>query len=257
GFYRKALKGFSKLYLQDEGSRQLLGEIGIRNTSVAGDTRFDRVTDIMCGVRPVAVLDRFCGDADEHMADRECRRRRLIFMAGSSWPADEAVYGEWLRKAKNVRGVIAPHEFDRDRLEKMLEYFSGEAVLLSELEKKPELSESRRILIIDCFGLLASAYSYADIAYVGGGFGAGLHNINEAAVYGVPVIYGPNNRKFIEAQEMKETGGGIEVTDKGSFETVIADLIGNPLRRIELGNEAGAYIQSKIGATEKIYRDIF
>ncbi|MDE6558388.1 MAG: 3-deoxy-D-manno-octulosonic acid transferase, partial [Muribaculaceae bacterium] len=114
-----------------------------------------------------------------------------------------------------------------------------------------------KVLIIDCFGLLSSAYTYADIAYVGGGFGAGLHNINEAAVYGVPVIYGPNNAKFIEAQEMKTLGGGIEVTDKESFGNAIDLLTRDAGHRLEKGEKSAAYIRGKLGATDKIYAELF
>ncbi|MDE6558800.1 MAG: 3-deoxy-D-manno-octulosonic acid transferase, partial [Muribaculaceae bacterium] len=135
GYYRKALRCFTKLYLQDEGSRRLLEGIGIRNCAVTGDTRFDRVSDIMRGVRPLPLLDRFCATAEERRADRECSHRALIFMAGSSWPADEAVYGEWLRESEGVKGVIAPHEFDEERLRKMIEFFGNKAVLLSDATK--------------------------------------------------------------------------------------------------------------------------
>lgn len=256
GWYRKALEAFTHLYVQDEGSRQLLSGIGVENVTVAGDTRFDRVTDIMRGVKPHPILDRFCGSAEERAKDKGCEERDLIFMVGSSWPEDEAVYADWLREASAVKGVIAPHEFDAERLRKLLALFDGSAVLMSDVEKNPALLADKRILIIDCFGLLSSAYSYADIAYVGGGFGAGLHNINEAAVYGIPVIFGPNNSKFIEAREMKDRGGGIEVRGKEEFGTEIDRLVRDDAFRLEKGARSGRYIRSKIGATEKILKDL-
>ena len=153
--------------------------------------------------------------------------------------------------------MIAPHEFDEERLRKMIEFFGNKAVLLSDATKNPSLLNDAKVLIIDCFGLLSSAYTYADIAYVGGGFGAGLHNINEAAVYGVPVIYGPNNAKFIEAQEMKTLGGGIEVTDKESFGNAIDLLTRDAGHRLEKGEKSAAYIRGKLGATDKIYTELF
>lgn len=255
GFYRKALNAFTRIYLQDEGSRNLLKSIGLENTVVAGDTRFDRVTDIMRGVKPHPVLDKFCGSP----AGRESGHLPLIFMVGSSWPQDEEIYGNWLKNqsTKEVKGVIAPHEFDARRLQSLIDFYGGEAVLLSEAQKNLDAIEGKKVLILDCFGLLASAYSYCDIAYIGGGFGAGLHNINEAAVYGVPVVYGPNNAKFIEAAEMKTRGGGIEVTDRYSFERNMDTLIAEPTRRSELGARSEAYIKSKLGATEMIFNDLF
>ena len=129
-------------------------------------------------------------------------------------------------------------------------------MLLSEAKENPKLVNDAQVLIIDCFGLLSSAYAYCDVAYVGGGFGAGLHNINEAAVYDVPVIYGPNNSKFIEAREMEEWGGGVPIYSKDDFEREADILFFNDTERATRGHLAGEYIRSKIGATEKIFKSI-
>lgn len=257
GFYRGALKNFTHLYVQDERSRQLLEKIGVSEVTVAGDTRFDRVTDIMRGVKPHPILDKFCGTQEYRREHEAGKGRDLIFIAGSSWPEDEAVYGKWLRDSECVKGVIAPHEFDAGRLRKMLGFFDGKAVLLSESEKDPAKLKGKKILIIDCFGLLASAYSYADIAYVGGGFGTGLHNINEAAVYGVPVIYGPNHQKFIEAIEMKTSGGGVAIESEAELENKANELLKQPALRLDLGRKSADYIRSKLGATDRIHSDLF
>lgn len=262
-FYRKALKAFTEIYVQNEESQRLLNTIGITDVKVAGDTRFDRVTDIMRCVHPIPILDKFCQSARAVQSDKAgSSDHPLIFMVGSSWPEDEKIYADWLRKATsddslNIKGVIAPHEFDKSRLQRLLDFFGDTAILLSEAEKDPDRIANSRILIIDCFGLLASAYSYADVAFVGGGFGAGLHNINEAAVYGVPVFYGPNNHKFIEAQEMKSIGGGLEVISKEDFEEKIRRLCSSPQEIKSLGQRSAAYIKSKLGATDIIYKDIF
>lgn len=256
GIYRKCLNAFRTLYVQDNGSRKLLENIGIRNTVVAGDTRFDRVTDIMQTVKPNPILDIFCGYSESRRGKR-IGERPLIFMAGSSWPEDESVYSRWLVDTDLVKGVIAPHEFDDERLKNLLILFDGEAVLMSDAMRDPSLLEEKKILIIDCFGLLASAYSYADVAYVGGGFGSGLHNINEAAVYAIPVIYGPNHSKFIEAEEMKTLGGGIAVNSRNSFERAANRLLHDERERMKRGRWAGEYIASKIGASDKIYNDLF
>ena len=258
GFYRNALKAFTTLYLQDEGSRRLLEGIGVTNTEVAGDTRFDRVTDIMKTAREDDALTRFCGRGPARGATGErTPGTDLIFIAGSSWPEDESNYAGWLRDTPGVKGIIAPHEFSPERLAKMLELFEGEGVLLSGARKDPSLLDTHKVLIMDCFGMLASAYAYADIAYVGGGFGAGLHNINEAAVYGIPVIYGPNNAKFIEAQEMKATGGGIEVHSREDFRREASRLIADDAYRLDLGRRSAAYITSRLGATSRIFDSLF
>ena len=234
GMFRKILGCFDRLYVQDEASRKLLHGIGIDSVTVAGDTRFDRVTTIRNNGREIAEVKCFC----EAAADSK------ILVAGSSWGRDEDVYFPWLTKCENVRAIIAPHEFDKERLAAM-KHSLGEdkTMLLSEFRKVYESSPDEaarvasglRYLIVDCFGLLSSLYRYADAAYVGGGFGAGLHNINEAAVYGIPVVYGPNNHKFIEARELQECGGGFDITDRSTAE----------------------YIASHIGATKKIMADIF
>lgn len=240
GWYRDLLYHFSHLYVQDERSRDLLASVGVRNVTVAGDTRFDRVTDIMRRNRPVPELDGFTSDG------------KLIFMAGSSWPADEEIYASWLNGRDDVKGVIAPHEFDKARLAELKRRFK-DSVLLSEVREDPRVAEGKKTLIIDCFGLLSSAYTYADIAYVGGGFGAGLHNINEAAVYGVPVIYGPNCSKFIEAAQLNEAGGGFIVRSEGEFTDVATRLVADDDFRRASGDAAAAYIKSKLGATAKVF----
>ena len=153
--------------------------------------------------------------------------------------------------------VIAPHEFDVRRLETLKSRFANGAVLMSEVKKDPLAADNCQTLIMDCFGLLSSAYAYCDVAYVGGGFGAGMHNINEAAVYDIPVIYGPNNRKFIEAREMAECGGGIEVCSEEEFRGTADMLLGqDDTARNQRGEAAGRYISSKTGATDKIFSAI-
>lgn len=247
-FWRSMLRCFRRLYVQDEDSRRLLESAGIDNVTVAGDTRFDRVTDIMRTTVELPMLDRFTSGGS-----------RLTLIFGSSWPADEKVYIPWLRAHKGeMRIIIAPHEFDTVRLEKLKNALGPDLrpLLLSEAEKRPELLDDADVLIMDCFGILSSAYRYAHIAYVGGGFGAGLHNINEAAVYGMPVIYGPNNSKFIEARELARCGGGFCISDAREYKQVMDRLL-SPANRKSAGEAADDYIKSKIGATPVIYKDLF
>lgn len=242
------LRQYDHIFVQDESSAALLKKIGIKETSVCGDTRFDRVTDIRRLQKDIPVLKEFRITADG----------KPVFMAGSSWPADEDIYTDWFNNHKEIKLVIAPHEFDKARLSELSDRFKNGVLMMSEAEPEPSLIGTSRpqVLVIDCFGLLSSAYAYCDAAYIGGGFGAGLHNINEAAVYGVPVIYGPNNKKFIEAREMKQCGGGIEISSRKEFEEIAGRLIDKQERQ-QRGKKAEEYIQSKLGATDKIFETIF
>lgn len=248
-WYGLWLRWYKRIFVQDERSRELLDTIHIHNVEVCGDTRFDRVTQIRAMRREIPELQAFTrhGQADAP----------VVMMAGSSWPTDEAVYADWFNRHPETKLVIAPHEFDARRLDELKRTFVNGAVLLSEVRENPVVADSCQALIIDCFGLLSSAYAYCDVAYVGGGFGNGLHNINEAAVYDIPVIYGPNNHKFIEAREMAESGGGIPVTSREEFEKMADNLLGTDhSERKERGEAAGTYIRSKTGATDKIYAAI-
>lgn len=251
-WYGRWLDWYTRIFVQDERSRRLLAGIGIDRVEVCGDTRFDRVADIRSTRKPIPVLERFVKEGTSG--------RPAVMMAGSSWPADEDVYSAWFNAHPEVKLVIAPHEFDAGRLETLRARFGSDAVLMSEAVKNPELADTVRVMIMDCFGLLSSSYAYCDVAYVGGGFGAGLHNINEAAVYDVPVIYGPNNAKFIEAREMAESGGGLPVGCKADFEREADRLFLAPdaaETRRKLGQAAGDYIRGKLGATDRIFRRIF
>lgn len=247
-WYGHWLKWYTRIFVQDERSRRLLSLIGIKNVDVCGDTRFDRVADIRESSKVIPELERFTSHSDPaHLP---------VMMAGSSWEQDEDVYAPWFDAHPEKKLVVAPHEFDSERLEILKKHFRNGAVLLSELKDNPSAADNCQVLIMDCFGLLSSAYAYCDVAYVGGGFGAGLHNINEAAVYEVPVIYGPNNAKFIEAREMAEAGGGFPISSKEDFERVADSFFSSAERRKEAGERAGAYIRSKLGATRRILKVI-
>lgn len=248
-WYAKWLKWYRHIFLQDKRSQELLKGIGVTNTSVLGDTRFDRVSDIRATRKEIPLLERF--------TDHSNPDHKPVMMAGSSWPEDEAVYAEWINAHPGVKLVVAPHEFDAKRLDALKRLFTNGAVLMSEAEKSPQLLNDAQVLIIDCFGLLSSAYAYCDVAYVGGAFGAGLHNINEPAVYDVPVIYGPNNAKFIEAREMAESGGGFPIAGKDDFNRIADQLFTDKATRQEKGLNAGNYIRSKTGATQKIFKSLF
>lgn len=256
GMFRKMLHCFDRLYVQDERSRRLLKVIGIENVTVAGDTRFDRVTDVMRSTVDIPGFPGF-GEGAPHR-----------FIAGSSWEADEDIYVPWLNAHPEVKFIIAPHEFNETRLEHLRNRFTKPAILLSEWTSEikraklpggaipPHLKNVSGI-IIDSFGKLSSLYRYADIAYIGGGFGAGIHNLNEAAVYGMPVIFGPTHSKFKEAADLIACGGGFSVNSKEEFNSVVNRLVSSPETLKKAGEEAGSYIRDHLGATDLIYSDLF
>ncbi len=253
GQFRKILRCFSHIFLQDEDSKLLLESIGVINTTVAGDTRFDRVTDIMAMAKPLPMVDKWLANSP------------FTLVVGSSWPEDERYYVSWINSNPEVRVIIAPHEFDETRIRKLVEQFNAPVKLWSELDNSGIPSDAR-VLIIDTFGLLSSMYRYGHVAIIGGGFGAGIHNINEAAVYGIPVIFGPNNRKFREAADLIACGGGFEYRDARSLALVLDNmshiasgisLNSNLDLRLRAGCAAGEYIKSKLGATSRIIDMLF
>lgn len=246
GFYRRWLRWFTHIFVQDEASRKLLEGIGIKRVTVAGDTRFDRVAAIRDARKSIPEAEAFC------RARRE-GNCRMVMVAGSSWEPDEAVYASWIKEHPEVKLIVAPHEFDAVRIAKMKDLFGRDnCVAITEAKGDEKRLEAARVLIIDCFGLLSSLYAYGDVAYVGGGFGVSIHNINEAAVYGIPVIFGPNNHKFLEAQELKANGGGIEIKGEADFRKVADRLLADEPFRQQRAEAAGSYISSRLGATKRI-----
>lgn len=243
GLWRKMLACFDTIFVQDEASRRLLADIGFDgHTVVAGDTRFDRVATIRQAAKNLPEVELFC------------KGQPRMVVVGSSWPADEDIYIPWLKLHPDTGCIIAPHEFDSDRLEQLRNRLGLQAtVLYSELTAPGfELKPEHRYLIIDCFGLLSSIYRYGSVAVVGGGFGAGIHNINEAAVYGMPVLFGPKHHKFREAAELIDCGGGFCYSDATVFADTLNRLLDNSEALNKASEAAERYIESNIGATERI-----
>ena len=242
--------------MQDEGSRRLLAGIGIENVTVAGDTRFDRVTAIRLNRKAIPEIECFLGAGGG---------KRFTIVFGSSWERDENVYIPWLETHSGVKSIIAPHEFDKNRLAAMRRRLGSDRTMLfsdfrriyaSSPEAAAEVAGKLSCLIIDCFGLLSSLYAYADVAYVGGGFGAGIHNINEAATYGIPVLFGPRHSKFKEAADLIACGGAFSVDGAEAFDAAMTPLLDASVR-LKAGKAAGDYIAANIGASDIIMADIF
>ena len=244
--YAHVLKCFTHFYVQNEESKELLATIGIHDVTVVGDTRFDRVLQIKAAAKKLPVVEAFKGNS-------KC------FIAGSSWQPDEEIFIPWLNEHPDWKVIIAPHVIGEDHLQQIEKQLEGRKVgrytTLEKLENLEQL-ENLEVLIIDCFGLLSSIYGYADVTYVGGGFGVGIHNTLEAAVWDVPVFFGPNNQRFQEAQGLKACGAGLEITTSEDFRRLMQGFADQPSLAKELGEKAGAFVASMTGATQKILADV-
>lgn len=237
GGYREVLKCFTHLFVQNQESVDLLKTIGVTETSITGDTRFDRVLDICSQAKVLSLVECFKGD-------------RLTMVAGSSWAPDEDIFIPYFNAHPEMKLVIAPHVIDESHLKEITGKVKGKVVRYSQATEE-NVAEAD-CLIIDCFGLLSSIYRYGEIAYIGGGFGVSIHNTLEAAVYGIPVIFGPNNKKFMEAQGLKQCKGGFEIQGASDFNELM-DRFREDRQFLQLsGENAGNYVKKNAGALEKI-----
>lgn len=245
--YRRVLNCFTHFYVQNEVSKELLAKIGITDVTVTGDTRFDRVLQIKEQARQLEVVEKF-------MEERECPK---VFVAGSSWPPDEEIFIRYFKEHPEWKLIIAPHVIGEDHLQQIEKLLEGRKVVrYTKAEKSLSSLSSFDALIIDCFGLLSSIYRYGTVAYVGGGFGVGIHNLPEAAAWGVPVFFGPNNERFQEAQQLKANGGGLEIKSYEDFERYMQEFAAHPETIGKCGAAAGHYVESMAGATQKILSDV-
>ncbi|WP_290044389.1 glycosyltransferase N-terminal domain-containing protein [uncultured Muribaculum sp.] len=242
GEFRKMLTYFTHIYVQDEGSRELLAGIGIKNVTVAGDTRFDRVTDIMESCVEIPQAAALTRDAS------------LTIVAGSTWPPDESYLLPCFNAHPGMKLIIAPHEVNEERIAAIESQLNRPSCRLS--TATPEEAAKCDCIIVDCYGKLSSAYRYGNIAYIGGGFGVGIHNLNEAAVYDIPVIFGPHYHKFKEARDLIKCKGGFSFSNKEEFDAIIEPIVNDKKLREQYGKNAGNYIKENLGATRIIYADI-
>ena len=250
-YFRNMLGCFDRIFVQDDNSGQLLASIGVKHVTVAGDTRFDRVTDVMKTTVNFPLIERWAA-----VANASSTSAIGVIIAGSSWEPDEDHYIPYLNSHPGLRAIIAPHEFDDARLARIRERISGKSVLLSQVESSGSLSDDVQVVIVDSFGKLSSLYRYGDLAIIGGGFGVSIHNINEAAVYSMPVVFGPKHQKFKEAADLIACGGGFEYTGAESLATIL-DRLSDNTSLTAAGAAAGKYIHENLGATDLIYNYIF
>ena len=253
--YAGVLKCFTRFFVQNEESKQLLKGIGITAVDVVGDTRFDRVLQIKEAAKHLPICEAFrTGVASSQSADVPHHDFK-VFVAGSSWPPDENVFIPFFNEHKDWRLLIAPHVIAEEHLKLILSLIKDKKVVRY-TQTTPEEAAEADVLIIDCFGLLSSMYNYGDVAYIGGGFGVGIHNTLEAAVWNMPVIFGPNNKKFQEAQGLLKSGGGFEINTYEDFSGLMSSLMNDETFLKQAGDKAGTFVAHLAGATDKVLASV-
>lgn len=236
--YAHVLKCFTRFFVQNEESRMLLEKIGIHEVEITGDTRFDRVMTIKSLAKELPIVESFVKGSEK------------VFIAGSSWGPDEDVFIPYFNEHKDWKLIIAPHVIGEVHLKQILSKLQRNTVRFT--QTTPEEAATADCLLIDCFGLLSSIYNYGTVAYIGGGFGVGIHNTLEAAVWDMPVIIGPNNKKFEEAQGLMQAGGCFEIHDAAEFETLMNRFDTDKAFLKDSSEKAGQFVKGQAGATDRI-----
>lgn len=243
--YAHVLKCFTHFFVQNETSRKLLMEHGVDNVSVVGDTRFDRVIAVRENARQLPIVDIFAHAKTEGTH---------VLVAGSTWSADEDILINYFNNHPEERLVLAPHVVSESHLQEIERKLQRPSLRYTQATE--DLAAKVDCLIVDCYGILSSIYRYGQIAYVGGGFGAGIHNVPEAAVYGIPVIIGPKNKNFREAQFLLREGGSFEITSAEDYQQIMERLVKESGFLFEAGKKAGDYIANHAGAVDKVFNAV-
>ena len=261
--YSRVLKCFTKFFVQNEESRQLLAKIGITETEIVGDTRFDRVMTIKSLAKQLPIVEAFVGGTEcPPASNTQHPTPSNVFVAGSSWPPDEEIFIRYFNEHREWKLIIAPHVIGEDHLQQIISRLSpsgateGSRRIVRFTQTTREEAAQADTLIIDCFGLLSSIYNYGDVAYIGGGFGVGIHNTLEAAVWDMPVIFGPNNKKFQEAQGLKACGGGFEINNYDEFAALMQRFTDDESFLKQSGSQAGHFVKDQAGATDKVLASV-
>ena len=237
GTYRNVLKNFDYLFVQNEASRRFLSKIGINKVTVVGDTRFDRVLQIREEAKELPLVEKFKGDS-------------FTLVAGSSWGPDEDLFLEYFNTHPEMKLIIAPHVIDENHLVEIISKLKRPYVRYTRADERNV--QKADCLIIDCFGLLSSIYRYGEVAYIGGGFGVGIHNTLEAAVYGIPVVFGPKYQKFMEAKQLIEAQGAFSISNYEELGSLFDRFLTDEHFHRETGSNAGFYVTNNAGATDKV-----
>lgn len=237
--YLKLLHAFEHIFVQDQSSSDLLQRYGVKEVTVAGDTRFDRVMEVRKQAKDLPMVDGFVAGAPR------------VIVAGSTWQRDEQYLARYMAEREDVKLVLVPHEIDSAHLHEIFQYFEGRYVRYT--EATPQNVNKCRVLLVDTIGVLSSIYRYGHVAYIGGGFGVSIHNTLEAAVYGMPVVFGPTWQKFREAHGLLAAGAAITVKNYREFADALDRAFDN---QSIMGQRANDYVQSECGATDKILKQL-
>ena len=241
-WYRKLLSYFEHFFIQNESSAELLKSIGLTNYTVSGDTRFDRVAEIAKNAKAISIVEKFKGNSP-------------LVISGSTWKPDEELLSTFIKQNNGVKFVIAPHEVTATNINRLLQLLKNKAILMSNVNESQV--NSYQVLIIDSIGLLSSLYQYGEIAYIGGGFGAGIHNILEAATFGLPIIFGPNYKKFKEAVDLVNEGGAFSIKNRNELLEALNTLIKEKSQRLTNSEICKKYISKNTGSTQAIIKKVF
>ncbi len=243
-FYRSILKRVTRFFVQNQASADLLSSIGLNNFTISGDTRFDSVADLAKNRKDFPLIERFKSD-------------NKLFIGGSTWLEDEKLIVKFIQLSpKGWKFIFAPHEISETNIENLEQLLGNKAIRYSEINET-SVVEKAQILIIDNIGMLSSLYAYADVAYIGGGFGVGIHNTIEAAAYGLPVVFGPKYQKFKEAKDLVSFKGGFSINNQEELNDILNRLLTEEDFRKHSGEIAKNYVEENIGATNIIMDEVF
>jgi len=244
-WYRKMLFSFEHFFIQNENSAALLKKYGVENFTISGDTRFDRVAAIASGAKKFEIVEKFKGE-------------NLLIVAGSTWKPDEELLIEFINSYKGEncpKFIIAPHEVSASNINRIHQLLKKPAVSFSQVQNSRV--EDVNVLIIDSIGILSSLYQYGNVAYIGGGFGVGIHNILEAATFGLPVVFGPNFQKFKEAVDLVEEKGAFPIENYNQLEAAFSKLINTKSELEKAALVCKKYVEKNVGSTILIIKEVF
>lgn len=242
GWYRHMLHGFTHFFVQDDQSVELLAQIGIRNVTKAGDTRFDRVAEIARNGKEITLVEKFKGNSQ-------------LVVAGSTWKPDEELLVEYIHSHPDTKFIIAPHETKPANIERLINLLKSPVICYTEATEETVMN--RQVLIVNTIGVLSSIYKYADLSYIGGGFGVGIHNTLEAAIFGMPIVFGPNYLRFNEATSMVKLGIAFPVNDYSTLQPVFDSLLSDTEKRNQIAQKCIQFTDQNLGATQIILNKVF
>jgi 3-deoxy-D-manno-octulosonic-acid transferase len=238
GMFRRVLRNYRQLFVQNQQSCDLLRAIGVTNVTISGDTRFDRVADIAHNVKSLPVVESFVGAG-------------FAIIAGSTWPPDEEILAEYATANPAIKMVVAPHEIGEGHIQEILAKF-GALKTVRYTQTTPAEAADAQVLVVDTIGILSSVYRYGKLAYIGGGFGVGIHNTLEAATFGLPIVFGPNYQKFQEAKDLVDLKAAFAVENQAQLNDVMSLLVHDTSMLEASAAAAGKYVRSHVGATRTI-----